>query len=64
MSMTPAIIGALVGFAIAVLDNLLVTFIASRPNAKGNVAMLRILVLPTLIIFPIIGYFVAPMVVH
>ena len=57
-------IGALIGFAIAFLDLIFVFFISSRRSFKGNPAFIRVLTLPILIIFPVLGYFVGPMVVH
>ena len=66
-SLSPAMIGALVGLAFAVMDNVLIRNIANnaaRSGRGGNASALKLAALSTLVVFPVVGYLVAPMVLN
>ena len=67
MSMSPAIIGALVGFLLAIIDKILISVAirqVQNPAHQAKVKKLRLVSYFSLIAFPVIGYFYGPMVVH
>ena len=66
-ALSPATIGVLVGLVFAVLDNLLIRVIIKQATASGkapNVSALRLIGASAFIVFPVLGYFIGPMVVH
>ena len=59
--MTAAIIGAVVGLAIGIAD-FVVLGAAARTSAAKSGGPLRIIRLMSLVVFPIVGWFVGPIV--
>jgi len=60
--MTSGAVGALVGLVIAAVDLALLRLLASRVELEETKRVLNIAGLSQLVLFPVIGYFVAPYV--
>ncbi|MDE2384176.1 MAG: hypothetical protein KGO53_06115 [Alphaproteobacteria bacterium] len=66
-TLSPAWIGAAVGLAFAIVDNLLIHFMLREAHQKGepaNEPLLRGVGGATVFFFPLVGYLVGPMVVN
>jgi hypothetical protein len=61
--MSAAVIGALVGLAIAIVDLVLLRMLASRVQLPETKRVLTVTGLSQLVLLPLVGFFIGPLLI-
>ena len=62
--LSPAMIGALVGLVLAIVDNFMIRFAISQAPKSRRLTFMRWMSVVGFVVFPLVGYILGPKVLH